>query len=578
MLEQLFSPLQRLHTWLDQHPGVHHALGLLLLAAAVLAPWPAWMLDVWILVAWGVAGALAVLLLMVGAELQPREALRSLPGFLRRLALHRLALSLALTKAILLGTGAGAIVEWVAHQALRGHVGVGLSGVGLLLLAQFSLARSPFDRQLSDAQGALGVELARIDASRMGGELTPSQALARETALREEIQILTEGEQVARLLRGDAWLAVCSAVLVVGAGLVAGLAFKAWPVSLTLTGYTVFTLAELIVTALPALVFAAALSHWMTTGFEASGDQALEARGAPQAFEPAGLLVELGRELATQKRLLAEVNQLVKHRVGRELGLPLARVEWLPSPALEPRGYRVVLRGVSWANGELEPSATAADLAEALWRCVQTRAGDLLTPELLREWLNELANAHPFAVAESINRLGWVRLHGLLQALLRERVPLRDMVSVLEAAWASGDDTTSPADLLEAVRQRLALVISLSVADANGTIPLYQLSPDWLSALAQGEPEPWLARELGQAAGAALNGSRRETWGRVAILVPRAHRPRVAAMLQHTHPDLAVVSAEELSPHYGLRVLGTIERRIKDLAPGTLPLLKLTSA
>lgn len=578
MLEQLFSPLHRLHSWLERHPGAHNALGFFLLAAAALAPWSPWMLDLWILTAWGVTAAVALLILMVGPELPPREALRSLPGFLRRFALHRLALSLAITKGILLGTGAGVIVEWISQQAMRGHVGVGVAAVGALFLAQFSLARSPFTARLSEAQRMLDGELARLKSARAQGEVTPSQARQQAAALRDELRILTEGDQVGRLMRGDAWLAVGGAILVLGAGLLAGLAFKSWPVSLTLTGYTVFTLAELLITGLPALIFGVVLSHWLLAAFEAASEQASQERASTEKIDPTGIVVEIGRELFLQKRFLSETTQLVKARVSRELGLPISRVDWVPSPHLISRGYRVALRGVAWANGDLEPQGGATELADAVWGCVQTRAGDLLTPELLKGWLDEVANTHPFVVSESIKQVGWVRLHGLLQALLRERVPLRDLTTVLEAAWASSDESIPASELLERVRRRLSLVISLSVADANGTVPLYQLSPEWFSALEQTEPEPWLARELGQAAAVALNGSRREAWGRVAILVPKAHRAQVAGMLQHAHPDLVVVSAEELSPHYGLKVLGVIERRIKDLTPGALPLLKLTNA
>ena len=578
MLEHLFSPFQSLHRWLENNPGVRNGLSLFLLSAAALAPWPAWALDLWVLLAWGGAFALAALLLLVGPELEPGEAMRALPGFLRRLTLHRLALSLAITKAILLGTGAGSIVEWVAQHGMRGHVGVGLAAVATLLIVHVSLGRPPVTLRFLGYGDSLSEQLAYLDGQRTRGDITPSQAREVETALRAEFRLTRESQEVGRLMVTEAWVAGVAAAAVLLAGLVAGVAFKAWPLSLTLTAYTVFTLAELVITAIPALVFSLVLNQWLTNAAENLAERSEAARVRQTRPDTGIVMVEMGRELASHKRLPSEVSQMVKTRAGRELGLHVSRIEFVASPHLNPRGYRVVLRGVSWASEELATQAGAAEFADAVWRCVRSRAGDLLTLEVMRELLTEAANTHPAAVAESIARFGWVKLHGLFQLLLNERVPLRDVVSLLEATWASGDASTPPDQLLANVRQRLALVVSLSVADENGTISLYQLSSDWLPALNQLEAEPWLARDLAQAASAALNASRRETWGRVSILVPRQHRARVALMLQQTHPDLAVVCAEELSPHYGLRVMGVIERRIKDLTGTPVPLLKLSSA
>ncbi|MEB3284241.1 MAG: FHIPEP family type III secretion protein [Candidatus Sericytochromatia bacterium] len=578
MIERLFSPLQRFHHWLEEHPGIHNAWGLFLLIAAALFPWPGWVLDLWIAIAWGVSCALTALLLLVGSELEPREALRTLPGFLRRLTLHRLALSLAITKAILLGSSAGAIIDGVAQQGLRGHAGIGVAALGMVLVAYFACGRTSSQARLTEAQRVIDAAIVRLELDRTGGVVPPRQAKQREQALRDDLLILSQGAEVTRLLRSDAWLAVSGVTVVLTAGLITGLAFKGWPLALTLAAYTTASAAEQLTTLLPAVIFGAILSHWLVTALESIAETVSQSASSVAGYDSvSNLTIETGKELAANRRLIAEASQALRARVGREFGLPLGRIEFVSASQLDPRGYRIVVRGVTWSSGDLEAAAGANELAEVTFRCVQSRAGDLLTMEIVREWLNEVAETHPATVAETLSRFGWVGLHGLLQSLLREQVPLRDLVSVLEAAWASGDASTPADTLLEGVRRRLGLLISLSLADENGTISIYQLSREWLASLDCDEPPPWLMRDLAQATGAALNASRIESWGRVAILVPQTMRMRVAAAVQQTHPDLAVVCAEELSPHYGLRVLGTIEPRIKDLPTSPITILKMSN-
>ena len=248
----------------------------------------------------------------------------------------------------------------------------------------------------------------------------------------------------------------------------------------------------------------------------------------------------------------------------------------MASPGLPGRSYRLAIRGVTWISGEVAAEAGAGELVEVTVRTVRAHAGDLLTLEACRAWLDEVGEAHPVTVALAVEAFGLARIQAVLQSLVRERVPVRDMAQVLEALVAVGPAVDSDEALLAAVRRRLSLVISLGLADTAGTIRALVLASDWGDALSMEGQAPTVARELTQACRAQWAAACGTAGGRVALVVPATHRARVAAWLQLSLPDIAVVAPDELSAHHGLQVMGTVHRHV--LAGSTPPIALLKVA
>jgi flagellar biosynthesis component FlhA len=573
------APIQALHVWLDEHPAARLAVGLVLFTVAIAAPLPGWVLDLWVVAAVGGALGLAALIVAVGDDMKPGEALATIPGFLRRFLLHKLALTVALLKAVLLGGSGGTLLDWVAQGALQGNPGVGAVALTAIIAARVALSTFPFPERLQLAQSSLDAELARIEALGRDGRLSPRQVAARVAAQRDEAEVLVDGRQVFRLLRAEAWLAAGLAACLLSAVLASTVLVKGWSLPLAVATVGPYVLGEAVLTGIPALVVAAALAQWLTQALEDAVARARPPASATSVSEPAApIVVELGRDLAgTSRRGQQELATQLRTRLARDLGLPVPRLELAPAQALPARGFRVSIRGVTWHSGALEAGVPAYDVLEHVVRTVRDHAGDLLTLEACRAWLDETGETHPVTVALALEALGLARLQGLLQALVKERVPVRDLANVLEAMVAVGPAGGSDEAVLAAVRRRLALAISLGLADATGTIRALTLAPEWLEGLGDDAEAPLLARDLAQACRAQWAATCAANGGRTALLVPAAHRARLAGWLGVALPDLAVVAPEELSSHHGVQVVGTVPRRISVNPAPALNVLRVTA-
>ena len=67
-------------------------------------------------------------------------------------------------------------------------------------------------------------------------------------------------------------------------------------------------------------------------------------------------------------------------------------------------------------------------------------------------------------------RVSLATLHRVLQRLLRERVPIRDLVTILEALGDAAEGSRDPEALAEHVRRSLSNVIARLFMDASGDV------------------------------------------------------------------------------------------------------------
>ncbi|MBN2397402.1 MAG: flagellar biosynthesis protein FlhA [Deltaproteobacteria bacterium] len=114
-----------------------------------------------------------------------------------------------------------------------------------------------------------------------------------------------------------------------------------------------------------------------------------------------------------------------------------------------------------------------------LTEIVKTHAGELLGRQDVQSLLDNLANTHPKVVEEIVPKIVSLgTLQKVLQRLLRERVSIRDFLTILETV-ADYAPLTKNVDLLTGyVRQTLARLITREYRDADGNITVIMISPD----------------------------------------------------------------------------------------------------
>ncbi len=145
-------------------------------------------------------------------------------------------------------------------------------------------------------------------------------------------------------------------------------------------------------------------------------------------------------------------------------GLPAL---WIPEHGREQAqtaGYTVV-----------DPSSV---IITHLSEIIKRHAHELLGRQEVQSLLDELTRTHPKLVEELIpNLLPLGVVVRILANLLRERVPIRDLRTVLEAIADQASITKDPEVLTEAARQALARSITRQYQGADGTIAVVTLDP-----------------------------------------------------------------------------------------------------
>jgi flagellar biosynthesis protein FlhA len=177
-----------------------------------------------------------------------------------------------------------------------------------------------------------------------------------------------------------------------------------------------------------------------------------------------------------------------------------------------------------------------------------------------------VADEHPRVVEDLVPKLlPLVSVQRVLQNLLRERVSIRDAVSILECLGEAASVTRNPMLLTEYVRQHLRRSIVHAHLSPNSELSAFFLEPGLESAIERaaehGEHSshlnlpPQRIKELLDGASAVWGP---ETGGALVLIAGAASRAFVRQLLESRYPQVAVLSHGEIPP--GIRVvnLGTI--------------------
>ncbi|HUA89836.1 MAG TPA: FHIPEP family type III secretion protein, partial [Steroidobacteraceae bacterium] len=212
----------------------------------------------------------------------------------------------------------------------------------------------------------------------------------------------------------------------------------------------------------------------------------------------------------------------------------------------------------------VDPSTVIATHLSAL---LQSHAHELLGHEEVQHLLNAVAKSAPKLVEDLVPRVvSLATLVRVLQGLLAERVPLRNMRTILETIAEQAPRAADPASLQSQVRIALGRQILADIAGAATEVPVMSLDAELerllTSALAAGAGaslEPGLAEKLRQR---LLDSTqRREVAGEPAVLlVPPALRPALASFVRASVPGLNVLAWNEIPDNRKVRLVGTVGR------------------
>ena len=665
----------------------------LLAPAAVLAvvvlmivPLPPLFLDLLLSIDIG----LAVVLLLTAIYVKRPTEFSVFPSLLLLLTLVRLSLNIASTRLVLMhgqdGThAAGSVIQSFGQFVIGGNFVVGVVVFLVLIAIQFLVINHGAVR-ISEVTARFtldampGRQMA-IDADLNAGLIDEKEARERRERIRREADFYGAMDGAIRFTQRDALAAILITGVNIAAGLVIGVFQHGLDVGTAATTYTLLTVGEGLVTAIPALLVS--MSGGLITTRAASdsnlGEEvALQLLARPRPLGvAAGVLtmlalipglpkfaflsvaavlamaaysvrqrpdetveepvtplpsdspesavtavdpisVEVGYALVSivdEKQggtLLTRV-RAIRRQIAMETGVVVAPVRIADNLQLGPRGYSILIKGVEVARGELhaerllainpgtatrpldgvqtkEPAfglpaiwvtgdqretaaaagytvvdATTA-LSTHLSETIRTFLPDLLSRQQVKEMLDRLGETSPKLIEDLVPKvvsLGDVQR--VLRQLLRERVPVRDLVTILEALADAASMTKDQDAITEAVRGAMGRAICKPYQNDRGELSVIGVAPSLeerlMSSLVRTEQGAMLAVDPQQAQSIASRIARalEQAVAQPVLLCSPALRPHLHRMFSRVLPHLGVLSHAEVPAHIQVVPVATLD-------------------
>jgi flagellar biosynthesis protein FlhA len=370
------------------------------------------------------------------------------------------------------------------------------------------------------------------------------------------------------------------------------------------------------------LVVAAVLGGAAYTVRARTEEDAPAAAPEPAADSPETLLlvdpisIEVGYALvglvdeAQGGTLLSRV-RVIRRQIATETGVMIAPVRIADNLQLAPRRYSILIKGVEVARGDLhaerllainpgtvttplegaetrEPAFglpaiwIAADQRDAaatagytvvdpttalsthLSETIRTFLPDLLSRQQVKEMLDHVAQTSSKLVDELVPKVVSVGdVHRVLRQLLRERVPVRDLVTILEAmADASGRDADA---MTEAVRGAIGRAICRPYQNDKGELTVIGVAPALeerlMASLVKTEQGAMLALDPQQAQSIATRIARalEQAMAQPVLLCSPTLRPHLWRLLARVLPHLGVLSHAEVPPYVQIVPVTTLD-------------------
>ena len=663
----------------------------IVILTALLIPLPTFFLD--ILISANISLSVVVLLSALYV-LNPIE-FSAFPSILLLTTLFRLSLNIASTRLILLNGGggvgaAGDVIGAFGQFVVGGNYAVGLIIFLVLIVIQYVVINHGAVR-ISEVTArftldALPGKQLSIDADLNAGIIDHEEARQRRVEVGREADFYGAMDGAIRFTQRDAMASILITLINIIAGLFIGVFQGGMDVLVAAETFTILTIGDGLVTAIPSLLVSIA-GAMITT--RAASDTSLGGEVGTQLFAnptpiflacgivgglglvpglPTVSFLVLGSALgltalvasnAQKKRALEPVVETptpdegtverataflkidalaveigyglvgivdaqaggdflsrirsIRKQLAQELGMIVPPINVSDNLKLGPRDYTILLKGIEIGRGELmmdrlmaidpgnttgtiqgtatqEPTfglpafwITKADkeraqlmnytvvdastiLATHLTEMIRSHAHELQGRQEVKTLIDHVAETHPKLIEELVpNTLSVGEIQKVLQSLLREKVSIRDLVTIFETLADYGGRTKDPVTLTEATRAALNRAITKPLVNDTGELPVISLSPEWESrlreALVQDESGSYLALDSGgfkELVQALTDTCQKLTSSEWTLLCSSNLRFHLRKLIERFIPQLTVVSPNDIPPNLQIVSQGVV--------------------
>ena len=305
----------------------------------------------------------------------------------------------------------------------------------------------------------------------------------------------------------------------------------------------------------------------------------------------------------------------MRKKVAADYGFLVPQIRIKDNLNLKPMEYQILLKGVEVAKGEIFPDkylAMATPMVieeiegikvkepafgiEAIWvdedkkeealmagytvvdpstvivthlnEIIKKYAEELLTRQDIQELLDRVKKDFPAIVDDALKVANIGLIQRVLKNLLHEKIPIKDMITILESISDLAEYTKNADVITEQVRSALSRVITKQYESEDGTLKLITFDAKTEQFLMnklkqQGEQKQFiltvaemnkLVEEVGNAANELMN----KGIVPVILIVDPLIRKPLAEILERFGLDVVVLSHSEIDPNAKFEVLGSV--------------------
>ncbi|CUU74723.1 flagellar biosynthesis protein FlhA [Campylobacter hyointestinalis] len=231
-----------------------------------------------------------------------------------------------------------------------------------------------------------------------------------------------------------------------------------------------------------------------------------------------------------------------------------------------------------WIDGSVKEDAilsgyTVVDPASVISthmsELVKQNASELLTKQEVQNILEKLKSDYPVVVEDTLKVASVGLIQKILKALLKDNIPIKDMLSILEATSDVAEVSKNLDMIIEHVRAALCRVITALYADEKGQLNFYifdaSVQQKLVDSLSYKDGAYHLMVNVAQTSAivTALREKRANRsvseQGAMLLCVEPSLRKFIANIVQNFGIDIVVLSFAEIAPNTQFETLGVIE-------------------
>lgn len=604
---------------ITRHTDALLGIGVVGLVLLLIIPLPSFFLDAFLCI----SIILSVMVLLLTLYVENALEFSAFPSVLLFLTLLRLSLNIASTRMILTQGEAGAIIQTFGAFVIQGSEIVGLLLFFLLTLINFIVVTKGAGRIAEVAarftlEALPGKQMA-IDSELSAGLISQAQAKEERKRIASESDFYGSMDGASKFVKGDAIAGLIITLVNIAGGLIIGM--TAWEMSWQHCWATIscLTIGDGLVTQIPALLVSLGAAMMVTRA--SSG--ALGKTVPQQIFNQPKVLIitaamiliiglipgmplllmvflsgllfiagylQLKWQTKQKKRITHETTmgsflvplleiQLgyqalicaqpfqdrltdIREKVAAHLGIRLPSVHISDQIDLPPSGWSILVKGVKMATGR---EAELPFLIKKFTEIVELHAYELINRQDVALMLQEVKR-HNGAVVDELypKKLSLGQILKILQHLLKEGVPIRDFITILEilADHAQGEKSDLEA-LTEEVRQGMAGKISEEFIGKNKYAHVITIDPkiEQMLTASKGVLRPKAIDQLARAVMQLEEKAKRQGVKPI-IVTTVSSRAQLKRIIERQLPSVPVLSYKEITADVNLTHLGMVSNEV----------------